>query len=66
LSQPFHVAQQFVGVPGCYVELADTIQSFKEILEGRHDSVPEQAFFMVGHIDDVLAKARTLKGGGAA
>ncbi len=61
LSQPFHVAEQFTGLKGRYVELADTIRSFKEVLEGKHDSVPEQAFYLVGNIDDVLAKAATLK-----
>ncbi|MCC5843682.1 MAG: F0F1 ATP synthase subunit beta [Verrucomicrobia bacterium] len=57
LSQPFHVAEQFTGLKGCYVELEDTIRSFKEVLEGKHDDVPEQAFYLVGSIDDVLAKA---------
>ena len=60
LSQPFHVAEQFTGIKGKYVQLEDTIRSFKEILEGKHDSVPEQAFYMVGNIDEVLAKAKTL------
>ena len=60
LSQPFHVAEQFTGMKGKYVQLQDTIRSFKEILEGKHDAVPEQAFYMVGNIDDVLAKAKTL------
>ncbi len=60
LSQPFHVAQQFTGIPGKYVPLEETIRSFKEILEGKHDSIPEQAFYMVGNIDEVLAKAKTL------
>jgi F-type H+-transporting ATPase subunit beta len=58
LSQPFHVAEQFTGMKGCYVQLEDTIRSFKEILEGKHDSVPEQAFYMVGNIDQVLEKAK--------
>jgi F-type H+-transporting ATPase subunit beta len=57
LSQPFHVAEQFTGMPGAYVQLPDTIRSFKEILEGRHDSIPEQAFYMAGSVDDVLKKA---------
>ncbi|MCX6997256.1 MAG: F0F1 ATP synthase subunit beta [Kiritimatiellaeota bacterium] len=61
LSQPFHVAEQFIGMKGQYVQLEDTIRSFKEVLEGRHDTVPEQAFFLVGHIDQVLEKARTLQ-----
>ena len=60
LSQPFHVAEQFTGIKGKYVQLADNIRSFKEILEGKHDAVPEQAFYMVGNIDDVIAKAKTL------
>jgi len=59
LSQPFHVAEQFTGMPGCYVKLEDTIRSFSEILDGKHDEIVEQAFYMVGHIDDVLAKAKT-------
>src|SRR5207249_3208348 len=48
LSQPFHVAEQFTGFPGKYVKLADTIKGFKEIAEGKHDSLPEQAFYMRG------------------
>jgi F-type H+-transporting ATPase subunit beta len=60
LSQPFHVAEQFTGMKGQYVKLEDTIRSFSEILEGKHDDVPEQAFYLVGHIEDVLAKAKTL------
>jgi F-type H+-transporting ATPase subunit beta len=62
LSQPFHVAEQFTGKEGRYVNLAETIQSFKEILDGKHDSIPEQAFYMVGTIDEVLEKAKQLKG----
>jgi F-type H+-transporting ATPase subunit beta len=61
LSQPFHVAEQFTGMQGVYVELKETVQSFKEILEGRHDAVPEQAFYMVGNIGAALEKARTLR-----
>jgi len=60
LSQPFHVAEQFTGIKGKYVPLEDTIRSFKEILEGKHDAIPEQAFYMVGNIDEVVAKAKTL------
>jgi F-type H+-transporting ATPase subunit beta len=60
LSQPFNVAEQFTGIPGKYVQLEDTIRSFKEILEGKHDKVPEQAFYMVGNIEDVLEKAKKL------
>jgi F-type H+-transporting ATPase subunit beta len=62
LSQPFSVAQQFTGIPGVYVPLADTIRSFKEVLEGRHDDIPEQAFYNVGSIEQVLEKAKTMKG----
>ena len=58
LSQPFHVAEQFTGKEGKYVSLADTIRSFKEILEGKHDHIPEQAFYMVGKIEEVLEKAK--------
>lgn len=60
LSQPFHVAEQFTGIPGKYVQLDDTIRSFQEILEGKHDDIPEQAFYLVGNIDDVMEKAKTL------
>ena len=60
LSQPFHVAEQFTGMTGCYVQLEDTIRSFREILEGKHDAVPEQAFYLVGSIEDVLEKAKRL------
>jgi F-type H+/Na+-transporting ATPase subunit beta len=61
LSQPFHVAEQFTGRPGKYVKLADTVRSFKEIVEGKHDALPEQAFYMQGTIDDVLQRAEELK-----
>lgn len=60
LSQAFHVAEAFTGQKGVLVPLAETIRGFKEILEGRHDSVPEAAFYMVGTIDDALAKAKVL------
>lgn len=60
MSQPFFVAQQFTGIPGAYVELKDTIRGFKEILDGKHDDVPEQAFYLVGTIEEVLAKAQKL------
>ena len=60
LSQPFHVAEQFTGKEGRFVRLEDTIRSFKEILEGKHDQIPEQAFYMVGTIDEVLEKAKQL------
>ena len=61
LSQPFHVAEQFTGRPGKYVKLEDTIRSFKEVVEGKHDGLPEQAFYMQGSIDDVLEAAEKLK-----
>ena len=54
LSQPFFVAEQFTGAPGKYVPLAVTVQSFKEILEGKHDDKPEQSFYMKGGIDEVV------------
>lgn len=60
LSQPFHVAEQFTGNPGIFVKLEDTVRGFKEICEGQHDDVPEQAFYMVGTIDDVLERAEQL------
>jgi len=62
LSQPFFVAEAFTGTPGKYVPLSETIRAFKEILSGQHDSLPEQAFYMVGNIDEVVEKAKTLKG----
>jgi F-type H+-transporting ATPase subunit beta len=61
LSQPFHVAEAFTGRPGKYVKLADTIRGFKEIVEGKHDDIPEQAFYMVGPIEEVLERAEELK-----
>jgi F-type H+/Na+-transporting ATPase subunit beta len=60
LSQPFHVAEQFTGFKGVYVQLPDTIRGFREIVEGKHDDLPEQAFYMVGTIEDVIEKARKL------
>jgi F-type H+-transporting ATPase subunit beta len=60
LSQPFHVAEQFTGSEGVYVRLEDTIRGFKEILDGKHDDLPEQAFFMVGTIEQVAEKAKKL------
>jgi F-type H+-transporting ATPase subunit beta len=60
LSQPFFVAQIFTGSPGKYVKLQDTIQGFKEIADGKHDDVPESAFYMVGGIDEALEKARKM------
>ncbi|HSY73819.1 MAG TPA: F0F1 ATP synthase subunit beta [Alloacidobacterium sp.] len=61
LSQPFHVAEQFTGIPGAYVKIADTVRSFKEVLDGKHDSIPEQAFYLKGSIEDVLAAAEKIK-----
>ena len=60
LSQPFFVAEQFTGTPGKYVKLEDTIRGFKEILEGKHDDLPEQAFYMVGTIEEAIEKAKTM------
>lgn len=65
LSQPFFTAEEFTGNPGKFVELEDTIQGFKEILQGRHDAIPEQAFYMVGTIDDAMEKARRIAQGEA-
>ena len=61
LSQPFFVAEQFTGAEGKYVAVADTVRGFKEIVEGKHDEIPEQAFLMVGTIDDALEKAERMK-----
>ncbi len=61
LSQPFFVAQQFTGLEGKYVSIADTIRGFKEIVEGKHDEIPEQDFYMAGTIDEVIEKFRTRK-----
>jgi F-type H+/Na+-transporting ATPase subunit beta len=60
LSQPFHVAEQFTGRPGKYVKLEDTVRSFKEIVEGKHDNLPEQAFYMQGTIEEVLEAAEKM------
>jgi len=60
LSQPFFVAEQFTGMAGKYVDIKDTIRGFKEILEGKHDNVPEQAFYLVGTIEDALEKAKKM------
>jgi len=60
LSQPFFVAEQFSGISGKYVKLEDTIRGFKEIIEGKHDDLPEQAFYMVGTIEEAVEKAKTL------
>ncbi len=60
LSQPFHVAEEFTGTPGVYVKLEDTIRGFEEILSGKYDDLPEQAFYMVGGIEEVVEKAKKL------
>lgn len=60
LSQPFFVAEQFTGMPGKYIDIKDTVRGFREILDGKHDEVPEQAFYLVGTIEDALEKAKTL------
>ena len=61
LSQPFHVAEQFTGIPGRYCKIEDTVRSFKEIIDGKHDEVPEQAFYMKGTIEEVLETAEKMK-----
>ncbi|MGM0410071.1 MAG: F0F1 ATP synthase subunit beta [Bacillota bacterium] len=63
LSQPFFVAEQFTGTPGKYVSIEDTVKGFKEILEGKHDDLPEDAFFMVGTIEEAQEKAERLEAG---
>ena len=60
LSQPFHVSEKFTGIPGTYVPLSETVRGFKEIIEGKHDDLPESAFLFVGTIDEVVEKAKTL------
>ena len=60
LSQPFHVAEQFTNFPGKYVQVKDTVRSFKELVDGQHDDLPEQAFYMVGTIEEAVEKAKTL------
>jgi F0F1-type ATP synthase beta subunit len=66
LSQPFFVAQVFTGRAGKYVKLEDTIRSFREVLEGKHDDLPEQAFYLQGDISDVVAAAEELAAGASA
>jgi F-type H+-transporting ATPase subunit beta len=61
LSQPFSVAEAFTGLKGKYVKVADTVRSFKEVVEGKHDEIPEQAFYMKGSIDDVLESWEEMK-----
>jgi F-type H+-transporting ATPase subunit beta len=62
LSQPFHVAEQFTGTPGVYVPIDETVRSFREVLNGDHDELPESAFFMKGSIDDVVKGADKSEG----
>jgi len=61
LSQPFYVAEQFTGLEGRYVKLEDTIRGFKELVEGKYDDLPEQAFYMMGSIEEALERAEKLK-----
>lgn len=61
MSQPFAVAQQFTGIEGKYVKLEDTVESFERVVAGEFDELPEQAFYMVGSIDEAVEKAKTLK-----
>ncbi|HVG70746.1 MAG TPA: F0F1 ATP synthase subunit beta, partial [Vicinamibacterales bacterium] len=61
LSQPFFVAEQFTGFKGKYVQIAETVKGFKEIVDGKHDELPEQAFYMVGTIDEAVEKGRSMK-----
>ena len=65
LSQPFHVAEQFIGIPGKYVKIEDTIRDFKEIVEGKHDDMPEQAFYMVGTLEEAMKNAERIKASAA-
>ena len=65
LSQPFFVAEVFTGLEGRYVRIADTVRGFKEILEGKYDDLPEQAFYMVGTIEEAVEKAQTMQERGA-
>jgi F-type H+-transporting ATPase subunit beta len=58
LSQPFHVAETFTGMPGKYIKVEDTVRGFGEILDGKHDELPEGAFYMVGGIEEAVEKAR--------
>ncbi len=62
LSQPFSVAEQFTGMEGRYVPIKETIRGFREILDGKHDDLPESAFLFVGTIDEAVEKAKTIKG----
>jgi F-type H+-transporting ATPase subunit beta len=60
LSQPFHVAETFTGKPGKYVKVEDTVRAFREIVDGKHDDIPEQAFYMKGGIEEVLEAAKEM------
>nr|MCU0949045.1 F0F1 ATP synthase subunit beta [Porphyrobacter sp.] len=60
LSQPFHVAEVFTNIPGVFVQLEDTVKSFKAVVDGEYDHLPEAAFYMVGGIDQVVEKAKKL------
>jgi F-type H+-transporting ATPase subunit beta len=60
LSQPFHVAEAFTGKPGKYVKIEDTVRAFKEIVDGKHDDIPEQAFYMAGGIEEVIERAKEM------
>ena len=62
LGQPFHIGEQFTGLPGKYVAIKDTVRSVREILDGKHDDLPEQAFYMVGAVEDAREKAKELGG----
>ncbi len=59
-SQPMAVAEQFTGIPGAYVSIRDTVRGFREILDGKHDDLPEQAFLMIGTIEEAVEKAKTM------
>ncbi|MBM3277727.1 MAG: F0F1 ATP synthase subunit beta, partial [Candidatus Handelsmanbacteria bacterium] len=63
LTQPFHVGEGFTGIPGEFVKVEDSVKGFKEIAEGKHDELPEQAFYMVGSIEQAVAKAKKMAGG---
>ncbi|MCL7991643.1 MAG: F0F1 ATP synthase subunit beta, partial [marine benthic group bacterium] len=65
LSQPFHVAEQFTGIPGKYVPLEKTIDSFEAVVNGEYDHLPEQAFYMVGDIEEAVEQARRIESGGS-
>ncbi len=64
LTQPFFVSEPFTGLPGRYVPLAETLRGFREILEGRHDDLPEQAFYMIGSREEAAAQAKERRGDG--